>query len=124
MIEIQHKSFWPTGSRYICNPPVTTTDTDWVVLVDSLDKALQECKTKTWETNTEDYSDDEDKPATNWFSVKKKINQELINYIVTDDADNFNNWVTATELAKKLNLVKKEDRISLFEVIVKKAPMF
>ncbi len=120
--ELTIQAAWPTGSRYICVPAPTDTDTDYVVLVANLQTAIAELKKVGWSIGGEDnesytnqlIDDDE----LSWFSAKKRIDGELVNYIVMTDVERFNKWVTATELCKKLNLLKKDQRIAVFQVIV------
>lgn len=59
-----------------------------------------------------------------WFSAKKTIDGVVYNYIVMEDQDKFNKWVTATELSRKLNLTKKEDRIAVFNTIVDEVSLY
>lgn len=44
--------------------------------------------------------------------------KDQLNFILTASLEYFENFYRATILAKKLNLLKKEDRITLFEAIV------
>lgn len=114
---------WPTGSRYICNPPPTDTDDDTVILVDDLETATKHLLEDGWDIPLSDNYKDM-KNLDGWFSAKKKVDDVLKNYIVMADLDKFNNWVKATEVAKRLNLLDKKDRIFLFSVIVDGAPVF
>lgn len=118
-IECTHKAAWPTGSRYICNPPVTNTDDDYVLFVEDIKAAYLELLDTNWTIGGANNASYAVEDIDNWFSAKKHINGEVINYIVVGDQETFSKWVTATELCKKLNLLKKEDRIALFEVVVK-----
>lgn len=118
-IECTHLAAWPTGSRYICNPPVTNTDDDYVLFVEDIKAAYLELLDTNWTIGGANNASYAVEDIDNWFSAKKHINGEVVNYIVVSDQDQFSKWVTATELAKKLNLLKKEDRIALFEVVVK-----
>jgi hypothetical protein len=62
---------------------------------------------------------------TNQFrSFKKTVNGVVENYILVDDVEVFTKWVTATELCKKLNLLNKNDRIAVFNVVVNGEKMF
>ena len=45
--------------------------------------------------------------------------KERINLLLTCSPDYFENFCKATSLAKRLNLLKKEDRVSLFEAITR-----
>lgn len=109
---IEHISKWPTGSRYICNPPPTDTDNDTVVLVKSLHESAGELTRDGW-TIDGNYGPDEE-----WISLKKEIDGVKENYIMMQNLERYGKWVTATELAKKLNLLEKTDRIAVFDVIV------
>lgn len=106
-----------TGSRVICNPPPRDTDDDYVILTHNKEEFLDRLRGYAWELGGS-LTDE-----SNFFSVKKQRRgfiggDTLINLIVTDDPDYYNNWVLATALAKKLNLLKKEDRIAVFQAIV------
>ena len=114
-------SSWKTGSKYICNPPVLDTDDDTIVFVNDLKAAYTELCEDGWKPANESYGSEN---LDGWFSVKKTMDGLIHNYIVMDSVSRYQKWVTATELAKKLNLLKKEDRITLFSVIVDGATLF
>lgn len=118
-IECTHLAAWPTGSRYICNPPVTNTDDDYVLFVEDIKAAYLELLDTNWTIGGANNASYAVEDVGEWFSAKKHINGEVVNYIVVGNQETFSKWVTATELCKKLNLLKKEDRIALFEVVVK-----
>lgn len=100
----------PTGSNYICNPPVTDTDIDTVLLVQGdWDGALIEDGYSSSDSDNMEYD------SLGIFTTWRKGN---INYIVTEDERFYNLFVKATEEAKFLNLKNKEDRISLFQKIL------
>lgn len=105
-------SKWRTGSRYICNPAPTDTDNDTMFLVTDIEKARQALRDDNWK---EGGSGEKGRPM---ISFKKTVDGVLENYIVIDDVEHYQKWVTATELSKRLNLLKKNDRIELFGVIV------
>jgi hypothetical protein len=99
----------PTGSRYICNPPVMDTDNDTVILVNGYYDWDEMLYNEGWEDCGTDYdSMDGD------FRAYRKGEE---NYIVTEDEDFFFSYVKATEGAKALNLLNKEDRIKLFAAV-------
>lgn len=99
----------PTGSRYICNPPVMDTDNDTVILVNGYYNWEEMLSNEGWEDCGIDYdSIDGD------FRAYRKGEE---NYIVTEDEDFFFSYVKATEGAKALNLLNKEDRIKLFAAV-------
>lgn len=101
----------PTGSNYICNPPVTDTDIDYICfhpqisLTTFLRKLEEEGPRTTTDCNYNDLMDLNSPPY-------KKGN---INLIITHKRDFYENFVKATEEAKKLNLLDKADRIALFK---------
>lgn len=110
MIEHPDKVDWfITGSSVICNPPVLDTDFDYVILVkyDSyeLDTLLEQ---QGFKTNYADY-DIED---------FRSYKQGQINYILTDNIEWFEKMRVATNLAKKLNLLDKQQRINLFDYVM------
>ncbi len=96
----------PTGSNYICDPPVLNTDIDWVVLVRS--NPVPELEELGWELCGEDMGYDDGQAD---FDA---IRRQNINLILVYEGEEFNRWVDATESAKKLNLTNKQDRIDHF----------
>lgn len=98
----------PTGSSYICDPPVLNTDVDFVILSADWDKLHDWCEQNAFKTNFEDYAIEE------FRSYKRGI----INLIVTDDSTWYKRFVKATNLAKQLNLLDKQQRIDLFNFVM------
>lgn len=117
-IEDMFEKVSATGSRVICNPPPTDTDQDYVVL---LKPNLDELEVVE---NFQDAGFDQDGDETydilcelssgGWASFRK----DDINYIITYDEEFYNNFVTATDTAKALNLINKKDRVSLFKTLL------
>jgi len=105
--------FQQTGSAYICNPPVTDTDIDYICICDGeLSQAIDLLTGAGYSVT--DY-DDEDYPEDSVFITFRK---DKINLIVTADEDFYNKFVAATEVAKHLNLLKKSDRVMLFQAVL------
>jgi len=97
---------FPTGSSYICNPPVLDTDIDQMFLVDDLEKVSKILEKLGWKRcGKEEYQIDK------WVAYRK----DNLNALLTDNLDHFNKFLQATEEAKKLNLLDKKDRIALFD---------
>ena len=97
---------FPTGSSYICNPPVLDTDIDHMFLVDDLEKVSQVLEKLGWKRcGNEEYQ------IGKWVAYRK----DNLNALLTDNLDHFNKFLQATEEAKKLNLLDKKDRIALFD---------
>jgi hypothetical protein len=98
----------PTGSNYICNPPVENTDIDFVVWAPKIKEADNTLRDSGF--SYEGYTSNCDYPNMFW-SYRK----ENINIILTILPDFFLKFVSATEKAKSLNLLFKEERIKLFQ---------
>lgn len=101
---------FPTGSAYICDPPVTDTDEDYVVLVEEFTQAARLLEVQGWEIGGSIFEGHQNY----FFSFKKG----KVNLIIVDSQDVYDKFVNATKLAKSLNLTKKEDRITLFQAIL------
>ena len=109
----------PTGSAYTCSPPVTNTDQDWLIFVNSTldlheyaslltDDGWADCITADADVQKA-YRDD---PAfgTHWLAYRKGV----VNLILTESKSWYLRAIAATELCKGLNLQGKEDRINVF----------
>lgn len=108
-IETKCIEYWPTGSHYICNPPVTDTDIDFIILVNEEWESIVDLIDKGWvKYGNGKYGN------TDFVSLRKG----KYNYIITSNEIFFNKFRAATELAKALNLKKKEDRIKLFDMVI------
>lgn len=99
-----------TGSRIICNPPVTTTDLDVVILVptEQWEQVVDRLQREGWRLGGSRV------PGSNWASLKK----DYLNFLVTGDSEWYFKMELATKVATKLNLVNKQDRILVFHSIV------
>jgi hypothetical protein len=105
----------PTGSRVICNPPPMDTDEDFLVKLKpnvSLKFFEQQMQFEGFEGSSGDMYDLDE---TIFVSLRK----EEANLIVTTDQEFFDKMVVATAVAKRLNVMKKSDRIMLFNAIVR-----
>lgn len=101
---------YPTGSRYICDPPVTNTDSDWMVLhevakTETADKTMEAAGWKLCRNASE---------GEQYASHVSVWRLGELNAIVTGDKRTFKLRVFCTELAKKLNLKTKRERYDLF----------
>lgn len=108
----------PVGSRVTCNPPPTDTDEDYLVLVKNRQEAINGLRSIGFE-----FSGDEEVNAeyvrmnetSQWRFTSLFFGD--VNYIVTDSPFFFERFLTATHVCKTLNLLRKEDRIMVFEAI-------
>ena len=100
---------FPTGSNYICNPPVTDTDIDQMFLVSNLEATHDFLIYGDWVPCSSD-----EYPLEKWAAYRKN----KWNALITDNPNYFLKFHKATELAKERNLLNKEDRIKLFDEIM------
>lgn len=107
------KGIYQTGSSVICNPPVLDTDVDFVISTTEETKLHKFLISKGFEQSCED--EEEYDMTSEGFTCYRKSN---VNLIVTTNYNWYLKWVEATKLAKKLNLLQKEQRITLFKYIL------
>lgn len=98
----------PTGSRYICNPPVMDTDEDYICFLFEDNKLLEGGFEKT-------SSESEEYDGLSHFTTWR---YKHYNLVVTDRRKFYNLFVSATEQAKKENIMEKEKRIELFQKVL------
>lgn len=103
-----------TGSRYICSPPVLTTDHDFVVLVPDLHIAnAYMTRLPHWQAcSAYPISKPGDLPFFAWRSI------DNVNLILISDRIRYDRFCAATELAKFRNLTEKKDRVDLFHIVI------
>ena len=108
---LQRKSaaYQMTGSRYICQPAPTNTDEDYIALMPSGMEVALELAGFVMNTDPEKYQEMPDFLA---FRCGE------FNVIVTHDPAFYRAFVSATEEAKRLNLIEKADRIALFQRVL------
>ena len=101
-------SYFPTGSNYICDPPVTDTDIDYAVYVKDINTAMRYLEKNGWKVcGGNSY------PLEEWAAYRK----DQYNLILFADWKAYVRFEAATELCKKRNVLEKEDRIELFNLI-------
>ena len=106
LIKVLH----PTGSRFICDPPVMDTDEDYVVLTKDFDRLSRYLIANDWDYDGANYREE----GAPFGSFRK----DHYNLIVTDDEEFYDKYVVATRLAAKFNLLSKVDRVQLFAAVV------
>lgn len=104
-------NIYQTGSSYICDPPILDTDIDYIIFTVVPEDLFAFLEERGFETNYIDYPLETD---GNFRSYRK----EKLNLIITDTYDFYLSFVKATDLAKKLNLREKQQRIDLFQYIL------
>jgi len=104
---------YQTGSSVICNPPVLDTDEDYVIYTN------KESQLRKWLLANGVTQSCEDKEEYDLESEAMDCyRKDNINLIVVYNKTTHSKWVVATKLARKLNLLKKEQRITLFKYIL------
>ena len=104
------------GSKVICNPIPEKSDTDYLFLVSDLSRDTKYLLESGWRTG----GSKDVMSTSSWASLKKYNRKFKIyeNFILTDDPMIFDSFVRATKLCKKLNLLKKEDRVTVHEALI------
>lgn len=108
-----HTGIYATGSRVICSPPSMDTDEDYILCTSDLKRLhtfLEENGFKSSIKDQEEY----ELHGEGFYCYRKGH----LNLIVTEDRTFYNNFVKATILAKKMNLLEKEQRIALFKYVL------
>jgi hypothetical protein len=99
------------GSRVTCSPPVMSTDEDFVVLtkerIDAPLVAFGFCPAPGAEFYT-----------GNDNGGFRSFRRGDVNLIVTQEVEFYDKFQLATHLATRFNLLRKEDRIALFQAIL------
>lgn len=104
------------GSRVTCNPPPTGTDQDVLCLIDDnqLDKLLQNLEQDGFQFDGSEHYANSLEEGVGFQSYR---NGE-INLVMTTEFDFYQRFMAATSIAKHLNLLKKDDRIALFQAVL------
>lgn len=116
VLEMLECTIEPCGSRVTCNPPPVDTDEDYLVQIrddrETVGRVVNELSRAgfKWEGN-EHYQD----AAGDFMSWRSEAN---INLIVTANPEFARRHRTATALCKRMNLMAKNDRISLFQAVL------
>lgn len=109
------ESWSHTGSRIICDPSPLNTDSDYIILTNDIDEFTEWVTTELgFKQNGKGYEDKSD----DFRSFKLKYNSILVNFIVTTSEVFYTRWCAATALASLDNLLVKQDRINLFDIVL------
>lgn len=103
-----YETMFKTGSNEICNPPVTNTDIDYMFYTKDMNKFNSYLTNNDWTYGSGGYEN------SNFHSWKK----DNFNLLLTEDINYYEKFEDATKLAKKLNLLVKKDRITLFNFVI------
>lgn len=100
------------GSRVTCNPPPEDTDEDWLVEMPWHTARLTIVSTLCdagWELETDDHYKD-----AQFLSFRR----DNVNILLTWDEEFARRHHAATRVCKELNLMEKNQRISLFQAVL------
>ena len=102
-----------TGSREICSVYSKLSDEDFILYVSEMNttfiwKLLED---EGWKMGGSGESN------SKFLSFKKKINDRVVNLIITSNKQYFDSFVHATIIAKQLDLCNKDDRVELFRIV-------
>lgn len=99
------------GSRVTCDPVPPDADLDvlGLVLPDQLSNVVDRLQGMEFDTGGSGSMD-----ACLFVSMKR----DQVNLILTKDIEFYDRFLLATNVAKRLNLLKKEDRLVLFQAIL------
>lgn len=112
------KRITAVGSRVTCNPAPTNTDQDWLVLVDEkdFDAFAKTLLSQQWEVGGSLIPTD-----ANYLPPSQRFNSFTLgidNLIVTASEEFHQRFLAASAVAKRLNLLNKDDRIALFQAVL------
>jgi hypothetical protein len=104
------------GSRITCRPPPADTDDDTLVLLkeDRLGGYVTFMTGIGWSEEGRTSEEYAGMDRTVFVSLRKGEQ----NYICTESVDFFNRFMAATALAMRFNLLKKADRVALFQAVL------
>lgn len=105
------------GSRVTCNPPPIDTDCDWLVLIDRERETefMEALSTDQWELGGSLPDEMNETPPSDRFMSFTKGED---NIIMTNSSIFYRRFMAATSVAKRLNLMNKDDRIALFQAVL------
>jgi hypothetical protein len=98
------------GSRITCNPAPTDTDEDVLLLTDDLETLIGDCIEVG-------FTRDGDTKAS-YPEGFVSLRNGSMNFIVTDDEEFYKKFMLATHVCKSLNLMEKNNRITVFQAIL------
>lgn len=96
----------PVGSRYICNPPILSTDIDFLMY--SKKYSIADIEKQGFKMASIQYLNN--KHFTSFRRGK-------INLVFVDDAKSAENFLIATHISKLFNLTNKESRVAVHELL-------
>lgn len=103
------------GSRVTCNPPPADTDLDVLVHVTDMFEAQTYLTLAGFDHDGSEISDRHDFVFDSAF---RSYSKGEVNVILTDDKEFHSRFLAASSVAKRLNLLQKDDRVALFQAVL------
>lgn len=104
------KEYQRVGSTVTCDPPPKNTDIDILILTNDIINTVSILEKINFIITSKGYDGSEG----DFLNMKNG----KFDLIITDDREFYKKFIKATLIAKELNLLKREDRISLFKGIL------
>lgn len=105
------------GSRVTCDPPPNDTDQDVLLLVDAgrFDEIRQALEADGFDHDGSEVDDQFEIDAATSF---QSFSLGDLNFIITASAEFYGKFMAASSVAKRLNLMRKDDRVALFQAVL------
>ena len=106
------------GSRVTCSPPPQGTDADYLVhyLPEQADALWRSVGKDGWEFGGSEIANDVNTTPVEDRFYSYRLGD--INLIITSSQTFAHRFLAASSVAKRLNLMKKDDRIALFQAVL------
>lgn len=105
---------YASGSAVICNPPVLNSDKDFIICATNPRLLIEFLVKNNFEVSLNNDGKYEFNPDDGITCLRR----DEVNLVVTVSRDFYLKFVEATDLAKKLNLLEKSQRIALFQYVL------
>lgn len=108
------KSATLVGSQATCNPPPlpANSDFDWLLLVENLQMFVAGA------TSVNGFTLAGSLGEMNGTSQFRSLKKGSLNLIVTECEEFHGRFLAATSVAKRLNILNKQDRVALFQAVL------
>lgn len=103
------------GSRVTCSPAPVGTDLDVLVLATNVENVGRYLSSVGFAL---DGSRPTDARSISPDCRFESFSKNGVNYIITESQDFYMRFMAATSVAKRLNLLAKDDRIALFQAVL------
>lgn len=105
---------FPVGSRETCSPPPDDGDYDYLCLVVNREEFVKEAAKYG-------FTDETVQTPEKYLGTSRRftsLRRGELNLIASDDEAFIQEFRAATSIAKKFNLLKRDDRVALFQAVL------